>query len=72
VFSEGVTVHVFAEIGVPVSTSQALVGAVIGVGFMRGVRSIHSDVLKNIVLGWVLTPIVAGALTGMMTRVLGQ
>ena len=55
VLSEALTVHFFAWIGVPVSTSQALVGAVLGVGIMRGVRGIHAAVLRNIVLAPSLT-----------------
>ncbi|HUU83954.1 MAG TPA: inorganic phosphate transporter [Phycisphaerae bacterium] len=69
IFAQGVTVHVFAKIGVPVSTSQALVGGVIGVGFMRGARGIDRNVLKNIVLGWILTPIAAGTLAGAVARI---
>ncbi|MCP4712227.1 MAG: inorganic phosphate transporter, partial [Planctomycetes bacterium] len=54
-----ITVHVFAMVGVPVSTSQAIVGAIIGIGLMRGGRSIHFKVLRNIGLGWLMTPVVA-------------
>jgi len=71
ILAQGVTVHVFARIGVPVSTSQALVGGVVGVGLMRGVRGIDPTVLKNIVLAWILTPVVAGALAGGTASVLG-
>ncbi len=70
ILSEGITVHIFAQVGVPVSTSQALVGAVIGIGVMRGVRGIDPDVLKNIVLGWILTPVVAGAAAGGVAKLL--
>lgn len=48
---------------IPVSTSQAVVGAVIGAGLTRGVRSVHFGVLKNIVLAWVSSPTIAGLLT---------
>jgi len=54
-----ITVHVFAAIGVPVSTSQGIVGAIIGIGLMRGVRAIDYNVLGNIGIGWVLTPTVS-------------
>ena len=54
-----ITVHVFAFIGVPVSTSQAIVGAIIGIGVMRGVHAIRFKVLRNIACGWLFTPIVA-------------
>lgn len=57
--SEAITVHVFAWVGVPVSTSQAIIGAVVGVGLMRGSRAVHGEVLKNICLAWLLSPVAA-------------
>jgi len=45
---------------VPVSSSQAIVGAVIGIGLLKGGRLIKFKVLGGITLGWVATPIVAG------------
>ncbi|MCH7813325.1 MAG: anion permease [Planctomycetes bacterium] len=70
IFAQAVTVHVFAGVGVPVSTSQALIGGVIGVGIMRGARGIDRGVLKNIVLAWILTPIAAALLAGGAARLL--
>ncbi len=48
---------------IPVSTSQAVVGAVIGAGLTRGVRAVHFGVLKGIALAWISSPTVAGVLT---------
>ena len=48
---------------VPVSSSQAVVGAVIGIGLVKGARGIHFSILGKISLGWVLTPVLAGLLT---------
>ena len=59
VTSMAVTVHVFAVIGVPVSTSQGIVGAIMGIGIMRGVTAIRFDALKNIGIGWLLTPVIS-------------
>lgn len=59
VTSMSITVHIFAAIGVPVSTSQGIVGAIIGVGFMRGVHAIRYDVLRNICIGWLVTPAIS-------------
>ncbi|MDH3689059.1 MAG: inorganic phosphate transporter, partial [Gammaproteobacteria bacterium] len=44
---------------VPVSSSQAVVGAVIGIGLLKGGRGIKWRVLANIASGWVTTPLVA-------------
>ena len=48
---------------IPVSTSQAVVGAVIGAGLTRGIKAVHFGVLKSIALAWVGSPTIAGALT---------
>jgi PiT family inorganic phosphate transporter len=45
---------------VPVSSSQAVVGAVLGIGLIRGGRAIQWHVLGGIGMGWVLTPLIAG------------
>ncbi|MEE9327738.1 MAG: inorganic phosphate transporter [Cocleimonas sp.] len=44
---------------VPVSSSQAVVGAVIGIGLFTGSKNIQWRVLGSISLGWVLTPIIS-------------
>ncbi len=49
--------------GIPVSTSQAVVGAVIGAGLVRGTDNIHFSILKRIALAWVSSPTVAGVMT---------
>lgn len=49
--------------GIPVSTYQAVVGAVIGAGLVKGVDNIHFSVLKRIAMAWISSPTVAGLLT---------
>ena len=62
VLAEAITMHVFTQIGVPVSSSQAVVGAVIGVGVVGDMRTVSFKMLGKIGLGWILTPIAAGLL----------
>ncbi len=45
---------------VPVSSSQAVVGAVVGIGLLKGWRGIRVRLLGGIVAGWVTTPVIAG------------
>jgi len=59
VSSMAITVHIFAMVGVPVSTSQAIVGAIIGIGLMRGTQGIRFGALRRIGFGWLLTPIIS-------------
>lgn len=48
-------------IGIPVSTSQTVVGAVMGAGLVCG--KINLSVMKNIALAWISSPTLAGALS---------
>jgi PiT family inorganic phosphate transporter len=63
VLAQAITVHIYALIGVPVSTSQAVIGAVLGVGIIKGVNTIRRRTLVNIFLAWFITPFVASILT---------
>ena len=47
---------------VPVSSSQAVIGAVVGIGLLKGGRGIRGRVLGSIATGWVVTPFIAGVL----------
>ncbi|MDO9695271.1 MAG: inorganic phosphate transporter, partial [Candidatus Latescibacteria bacterium] len=47
---------------VPISSSQAVVGAVVGLGLLKGGHGIRYRVLVDIAAGWVTTPIIAGLL----------
>lgn len=48
--------------GIPVSTSQSVVGAVIGAGIVNGVKTVNFGVFKRIAIAWVSSPTVAGLL----------
>jgi PiT family inorganic phosphate transporter len=70
VIAEALTLHIFTQIGVPVSSSQAIVGAVVGVGLVGDVRTVSHKMLARIAVGWLLTPISAGALTYLLLLLL--
>ncbi len=50
---------------VPVSSSQAIVGAVLGIALLKGGRGIRWRVLGGIGAGWVVTPVIAGVVCFM-------
>ena len=49
--------------GIPVSTSQAVVGAVVGAGLVSGAKNVNFGVFKRIAIAWVSSPTVAGLIT---------
>lgn len=58
------TTVVFAtSLGIPVSATQTLVGAVLGVGLARGIGALNMIVIRNIFTSWVITLPVASILT---------
>lgn len=59
------TVVIASGMGLPISTTQTLVGAVLGVGMARGIAALNLGVIRNIFVSWVVTlPI--GALLSIM------
>ena len=55
------TVVIASGLGLPISTTQTLVGAILGVGFARGMGALNLSVIRNIFLSWVIT-LPAGAI----------
>lgn len=55
------TVVIASGTGLPISTTQTLVGAVLGVGLARGIAALNLGVVRNIFISWVITlPVGAG------------
>ena len=48
---------------VPVSSSQAIVGAVLGMGLLRGGKSINWQMVGGISSGWIITPVIAALIS---------
>lgn len=63
VISASITVYIYAKIGIPVSTSQAVIGAIIGIGLNAGINTINLRMLFNVMMGWFATPTLACAVS---------
>jgi len=68
IFSSTGLSNLFVRIGlppipmVPVSSSQVIVGCVLGIGLYKGARNINFKILGQIALGWLATPVASGVL----------
>ncbi len=59
-FGAATTILVASKLGMPISTSHTVVGAVVGVGLARGLEAIDLSVIRRIVISWLITvPIAA-------------
>ena len=54
-FSTALVVLACSRLGLPVSTSQVLVGSVIGIGFAKGIVAVDLKIIKRIMASWVIT-----------------
>ncbi|MBN2083130.1 inorganic phosphate transporter [bacterium] len=54
-FGAATTVLVCSKLGLPVSTTHTLVGAVVGVGLARGIRGLDLQVVRDIGVSWLAT-----------------
>lgn len=63
-FSCATTVLVCSKIGIPVSTTHTIVGAVIGVGLARGVAALDLRVVRNIIVSWLVNVPAVGLIAG--------
>ena len=54
-FSTALVVLACSRLGLPVSTSQVLVGSVIGIGFAKGIVAVDLKIIKRIMTSWVIT-----------------
>ncbi|MBD1824025.1 inorganic phosphate transporter [Cyanobacteria bacterium FACHB-DQ100] len=64
------TILVASRFGLPVSTSHALVGGVVGVGLVQGLKSIQFQTIRSIVLTWLITIPVSAILSGILFLIL--
>ena len=54
------TIVLASRMGFPISTTHTLIGAVLGIGFARGIGSLNLRVIRDIIASWLIT-IPAGA-----------
>lgn len=66
-FAAATVVVLASRLGLPISATHTLVGAVMGVGFARGLNSVRGEVVREIVASWLVTIPVGAFLSIMYT-----
>ena len=54
-FGAASTILVASRLGMPISTTHTLVGAVIGVGLARGIEALNLGMTRDIIASWIVT-----------------
>lgn len=65
-----INVHVYTLYGIPVSTSHSIVGAIFGVGLVRGVRVLNIRIMREIMVCWILTPFISGVVSFCVLKII--
>ncbi len=62
-FASAINVHIYTLFGIPVSTSHSIVGAIFGVGLVRGVRVLNLRIAREMIVCWLATPFISGTVS---------
>jgi len=66
--ASAVNVHLYTVFGIPVSTSHSIVGAICGVGLVRGMKVLNFRIMKDMILCWLATPFISGVMSFMLLK----
>jgi PiT family inorganic phosphate transporter len=70
-FGGALTLFTASALGVPVSTTHTITGAIVGVGSVRGASAVRWGVAGNIVWAWIFTIPAAGLVAGVFAAASG-
>lgn len=54
-FGAAITILFASKLGMPISTTHCIVGAVLGVGLAKGISALNLRTLRDIALSWIIT-----------------
>lgn len=66
--ASALNVHLYTLLGVPVSTSHSIVGAIFGVGIVRGLKVVNLTIIREIITCWLATPFVSGLISFVLLK----
>jgi len=66
--ASAINVHIYTLFGIPVSTSHSIVGAIFGVGLVRGMRVLNLRIMREIIICWIATPFISGVISFLVLK----
>jgi len=69
--ASGLTLFLATALGIPVSTTHTITGAIVGVGSINRIRAVRWGIARNIIWAWILTIPAAGCVAALVWFLLG-
>ena len=66
------TILLASRLGLPVSTSHALVGGVVGIGLVQNLQAIKLSTIQNIAAAWLITVPISAAMSAMIFTIMNR
>jgi len=66
--ASAINVHIYTVFGIPVSTSHSIVGAIFGVGLVRGTKVVNLRIMREIIICWIATPFISGIISFLVLK----
>ncbi len=66
--ASAINVHIYTLFGMPVSTSHSIVGAIFGVGLVKGIKVVNLKIMREIIICWLATPFVSGIISFVLLK----
>jgi PiT family inorganic phosphate transporter len=66
--ASALNVHIYTLFGMPVSTSHSIVGAIFGVGLVKGIKVVNLKIMEEIMICWLATPFVSGTISFILLK----
>jgi len=61
--ASAINVHIYTVFGIPVSTSHSIVGAIFGVGLVKGLKVVNLRIMREIIICWIATPFISAIIS---------
>lgn len=68
--ASAVNVHIYTILGIPVSTSHSIVGAIFGIGLVKGMRVLNLKIARDMVICWLATPFISGVMSFLLFKLI--
>jgi len=65
----GSCVLLFTFLGMPISTTYCIIGGISGVGMVKGMKTVRTDLIKRMIFNWALAPSIAFVICFMLMRI---